>query len=186
MTKAEELLASGIRILSGLMTVHGFLFVPTDSGRSSGGEYASGECRRGNRVLELHFRYSLGLVHYHIGSSSIVHEDYMWSAIGERHASEYPGFSADPLDGFRHLLHDLEGHGIDFLRGSDAQFRDTCTACREVSARHSRASMKAGQPRIPDDSPVLCASLCGSPPGSRCFGAGKTKELERPFLRHCI
>ena len=75
-----------------------------------------------NRALELHFRHSLGLVRYHIGSSSIVHEDYMWSAIGRRHASEYPGFSTDPLDGFRHLLHDLESHGTDFLQGSDAEF----------------------------------------------------------------
>jgi hypothetical protein len=63
-TQIQELLAGGIKILDGLMAAHGFAFVAKASGRGSGGEFASGEFCRGNRALELHFRYSLGLVRY--------------------------------------------------------------------------------------------------------------------------
>jgi len=70
----------------------------------------------------VHFRYSLGLVTYHVGNVSLSHEDYMWSVIGERGASHYPGFSKNPLDGFRDLRRDLEEHGAAFLAGTDADF----------------------------------------------------------------
>ena len=30
----------------------------------------------------------------------------------------YPGFSQDPLDGFRHLSEDLKKYGADFLSGT--------------------------------------------------------------------
>ncbi len=32
--------------------------------------------------------------------------------------NQYPGFSDDPLDGFRHLAHNLENFASDFLNGS--------------------------------------------------------------------
>ena len=141
-TKATELLASGIALLDSVMAANGFVFVPKGSGRGSGGEFAWGEFRRGNRAMELHFRYSLGLVRYHIGASSIIHEDYMWSAIGKRHASEYPGFSADPLDGFRHLLHDLERYGTDFLQGGDAEFTNHIQRAEQLRTGANRLPKK--------------------------------------------
>jgi len=72
--------------------------------------------------LEFYFRHSLGLVQYHLREATVSHEDYMWSVIGERGRSRYPGFSSDPLDGFWHLLRDLEEHGHTFLAGSHAEF----------------------------------------------------------------
>jgi hypothetical protein len=44
----------------------------------------------------------------------------MWAVTGRKWSTEYPGFSDDPLDGFRHLRADLEKHGSSFLTGSDA------------------------------------------------------------------
>ncbi|MGO4882938.1 MAG: hypothetical protein ACLP59_19280 [Bryobacteraceae bacterium] len=51
-----------------------------------------------------------------------------------------PGFSADAMDGFRHLLLDLEQYGSDFLAGSDAEF-----------AKHAEraAALKRRSPRFP-------------------------------------
>src|ERR1700733_2642043 len=46
------------------MRSHGFVFGPTTAGDGSGGSFARGEFRGGNRRLELHYRYSLGLVTY--------------------------------------------------------------------------------------------------------------------------
>ncbi|HJX16012.1 MAG TPA: hypothetical protein VJ386_09780 [Candidatus Deferrimicrobiaceae bacterium] len=95
-------------------------------GRSSGGESASGEYRRGNRRLELHFRWSLGLVTYHVGDISLSHEEYIRAVHGVvkiQGKNAYPGFSQDPLDGFRHLREDLERFGDVVVKGSDDEFR---------------------------------------------------------------
>jgi hypothetical protein len=121
--RAEELLRAGFRILDPLMTASGFEVGAMSSANSSGGASASGEFRRGHgdesRRLELHFRQSLGLVTYHLGGVSLSHGDYM-RALGAN--NRYPGFSDDPLDGFRHLLHDLEHYARDFLSGPGDEF----------------------------------------------------------------
>jgi hypothetical protein len=118
----QEKLKAGIELIDDLMRFHGFIYSPTAAGIGSGGQFASGEFQRGNRRLELHYRYSLGLVTYHVGDLTLSHEDYMWSMLGRRHKSEYPGFSKEPLDDFRHLRTDLEHYCTDFLSGADADF----------------------------------------------------------------
>ena len=104
------------------MSEHRFSDSLTAAGGGSGGAYASAEFLRGDRRLEVHFRYSLGMVSYHVGNVSLSHEDYMWSVMRKRGASHYPGFSNDPLDGFRDLRRDLEEYGAAFLTGTDADF----------------------------------------------------------------
>jgi hypothetical protein len=119
---AEVALKSGLSILEPLMRAHGFSVHLTGMGSSSGGPFATAEYRRGNRRLEVHYRHTLGLITYHLGSASLSHEDYMWSVLGQRWASHYPGFSSDPLDGFRHLREDLEQYAHEFLEGPDIEF----------------------------------------------------------------
>ena len=121
-SEPQQALAAGAELLDDLMRSHGFVYNPTAAGVGSGGSFASGEFRRGNRRLELHYRYSLGLVTYHVGNLALSHEDYMWSVLDGRWRSEYPGFSKELLDDFRHLRADLEHHCTDFLGGSDAAF----------------------------------------------------------------
>ncbi|NTW29619.1 MAG: hypothetical protein HGA39_09715 [Coriobacteriia bacterium] len=119
---AREALAAGQLILEPALVPWGFVFVPAREGESSGGNFASGSFVRGNRSLELHFRYSLGLVTYSTDGLCLAHSEYMRS-LGRRAESEYPGFSSDPLDGFRHLRSDIERFGQEFIEGSDADFR---------------------------------------------------------------
>lgn len=114
-----EILVEGSKLLEPVLLRHGFEFTLIDSGKSSGGEFASGEFRRGGRVLEFHFRHSLGMVTYHLDSRSISHQEFMRSVLQKPNGSHYPGFSNDPLDAFRHLRLDLEEHCMDFLEGSD-------------------------------------------------------------------
>jgi hypothetical protein len=73
----KEALQTGVELLDTLMKSHGFIYTPITAGVSSGGPFATGEFRRGNRSLELHYRYSLGLVTYHVGDLVLSHEDYM-------------------------------------------------------------------------------------------------------------
>jgi hypothetical protein len=117
-----QTLEAGVRILDDVMRQYGFVWAAKATGVGSGGSFASGEFQRDDRSLELHLRYSLGLVTYHVGGISITHEDYMWAVVGRRSATHYPGFSNDPLDGFRHLRTDLMENCTAFLNGPAEDF----------------------------------------------------------------
>jgi hypothetical protein len=119
---ALETFRAGCKILDEVLKPLGFTFVEGASGQSSGGNFASGEYVKGDRRLEIHFRYSLGLVKYHMGSLSLTHESYMRALLGRGGGNKYPGFSDDPLDGFRHLRDDLSHSCGDFLSGSGEEF----------------------------------------------------------------
>jgi len=118
----QEALQSGRAILDPVLEPHGFNYFETSAGKGSGGYFASAEYSIGDRRLELHFRYSLGLVRYHFGFMSLSHEEYMTAKLGGSGRSAYPGFSADPIDGFRHLREDLESHCGEFLSGDRVSF----------------------------------------------------------------
>jgi hypothetical protein len=133
--RPREVLSAGARELDGVLSPHGFVFTFTDEGKGSGGIYASGEYRRGNRRLEIHYRWSLGLVRYHVGKNSLAHAEYVRAVRAITATSRepsYPGFSSDDaLAAFGHLRHDLEGFGELFLRGSDRQFDELWEWTRE-------------------------------------------------------
>ena len=139
-TDPFETLKAGVLILKELLSEHRFSDSLIASGRGSGGTFASAEFLRGNRRLELHFRYSLGLVTYHVGSLTLSHEDYMWSVLGKRWASHYPEFSKDPLDGFRELRWDLEEYGAAFLSETDTDF---------LKCAENVALLKSREPQLP-------------------------------------
>ncbi|HEX8859114.1 MAG TPA: hypothetical protein VGC06_08495 [Actinomycetes bacterium] len=103
-------------ILAPLLTAHGFVFTVTAQGQGSGGRFAAGRFVRGDQFIELHARDALGLVSYGWGATTLSHRDYL-GALGVR--GSYPGFSSEPLDGFRHLLEDLQGPAAGFVRGTD-------------------------------------------------------------------
>jgi hypothetical protein len=116
-----EMRRDGAEILQPVLTPHGFIFEPGEVGKGSGGLFAQGAFVRGNRRLGFSTRQSLGLVEYRVGSRILAHEDYMRVVAGRgNHA--YPGFSEDPLDGFRHLVSDLERFASVFLGGTDIEF----------------------------------------------------------------
>jgi hypothetical protein len=115
----EEILARGREILDPLLEPLGFHFTLEEVGRGSGGPFAFGTYRSGSWVIELHVRWALGIVNYGVGATRLEHKTYM-EFLGVRRQAAYPGFSADPLDGFRHLRADLEQFAGAFLRKEDA------------------------------------------------------------------
>jgi len=129
-SKATKILRKGRQLLDPIMEKHGFHWEPGKAVKGSGGYADSGQYVKGNRRLELHFRYSLGLVSYHIGNNSLSHESYMQYSVGKGKA-QYPGFSSDPLDSFRHLAHDLQKYGDDFLSGSGQKFDQAVAIARD-------------------------------------------------------
>ncbi len=121
----------------------GFEFIQSDEGIDARGPFASGEFLRGDRRLELHVRSSLGLVRYHFGEEALPHQDLVRGVRaldGIAEEGEYPGFSDDPMAGFRHLRHDLDRFGAIFLRRGAKAFR----ALHKWVNKHPRKSGLAG------------------------------------------
>jgi hypothetical protein len=67
-------------------------------------------------------------VTYRVGTASVRHEALMKYA-GHHADAEYPGYSTDPLDAFRHLASDLQRFGGDFICADGA----TIIAASKVS-----------------------------------------------------
>ena len=128
--EAVRLLKAGRKFIDPIMETHGFHWEPDWAGKSSGGFSDSGAYVSGDRKLELHFRFSLGLVTYHIGPISLSHEEYMRHVAGKGQA-QYPGFSDDPMDGFKHLADDLAKYCADFLSGSGDDFKQAAATAKE-------------------------------------------------------
>jgi hypothetical protein len=123
--KPVDVLRQGAAELDAILGPHGFTFLETGSGLGSGGHYARGEFRRERRRLELHVRWSLGLVTYHVDDASLSHEDLTRAVAATQHVHEpaqYPGFSEQPVDGFRHLAADLVRFARVFTRGTAEEF----------------------------------------------------------------
>jgi hypothetical protein len=57
-----------------------------------------------------------------LGSLTLSHEDYLWSALGSRDQGQYPGFSDEPLDAFRHLARDIRAYCGAFISGDASEF----------------------------------------------------------------
>ena len=140
MKPRTDILCEGSEILSPVLVPHGFAFRVIDAGPSSGGDFACGDFTRGAWRLELHFRFSLGLVCYHHGNISVGHEHYLWAVTGRRAAGEYPGFSDDPLHGFQGLATDLSAYFGAFLRGDVTQFQQICGEATRRAEEWSRMS----------------------------------------------
>lgn len=129
--------------LSQVLGPAGFEFIQSDEGVDSRGPFASGEFLRGERRLELVVRTSLNLVRYHFGEESLSHEDLVRGVRaldGLSAEGEFPGFSTDPMAGFRHLRNDLDRFGAIFLRGGAKAFR----ALNKWVNKHPKKSGFAG------------------------------------------
>jgi hypothetical protein len=126
-----EILREGRRALDSVLSQYGFSFQDGASGPSSGGEYASGVYVNGNRKLEIHYRFSLGLVTYHLGKISLDHPSYMRVLLGDEGGNKYPGFSDDPLVAFENLAYDLQHFARAFLEGNSEEFARCVTAAEE-------------------------------------------------------
>jgi len=131
----SDALLAGAALLDPVLAPAGFRFGLRGAGSGSGGDFAWGEFARGDRRLELHVRHSLGLVTFHVGELRLAHEAYLRALGVPAGSSQYPGFSDDPLDGFRHLAHDLQAFCAEFLAGDAAAFR---RAAQEESDRLRR------------------------------------------------
>jgi hypothetical protein len=129
-----KILQQGCTILDEVLQRHGFRSEEIVSGKGSGGHFATTVYENGDRKLELHFRYSLGLVTYHMGSVSVSHESFMRAVLGSKGGNKYPGFSDAPADSFQDLACDLEEFAQSFLAGDTVEFSKYVAVAQEQSS----------------------------------------------------
>jgi hypothetical protein len=60
----------------------------------------------------------------------------MRAVVGSKGGNQYPGYSSDPIDGFRHLSHDLGFFCQAFLDGSEEEFGVVASNARIPARRH--------------------------------------------------
>ena len=128
-----SVLKAGAAILTPVLAPAGFTFHLTSHGHSSGGGFATGRFTKGAQYLELHFRHSLGMVTYGWDDTALSHADYLR---GLAVTGRYPGYSDDPLGGFRHLALDLAGPLSGFRDGDRRGYEVGLHAARQLGARH--------------------------------------------------
>lgn len=102
----QAILEAGNDILGTVLVPAEFSTVPSSTGSGSGGEFGVSRWVRSDQYIELHVRHALGIVVYGWADESF---DHATVAAALSVTTTYPGFSSDPLDGFRHLAQDLAG-----------------------------------------------------------------------------
>ena len=118
----EQHLLDGVKILSTYLEPLSFHFKFLGAGQSSGGHFAYGQFICGDREIELHFRFSLGLVTYKAGNLVLSHEHYI-DLLNKHGQNKYPNFSDVKNDAFGCLKSDLENLLKDFTENNASQFR---------------------------------------------------------------
>jgi hypothetical protein len=124
----EQQLLDGVKILSTYLEPLGFKFQLKGTGKGSGGHFAYGQFINGgglfnkSKNIELHFRWSLGLVSYSVGDLTLSHEDYI-NLLDKHGQNKYPNFSDNPQDSFTCLLWDLKNLLSDFAENNAILFK---------------------------------------------------------------
>ena len=136
---AVTTLAEGCALLVPIFEPHGFAYELGEATEDESQETARGAFSRADgRRLELtvvrvlksddgekvaNARSVLREVVYRLGPLVLAHEAYMAVVLGEEGSNQYPTFGGQPLDGFRHLRHDIECYATAFLRGPEPHFK---------------------------------------------------------------
>jgi len=124
------MLRAGVDALRPVLEPHGFAFRMGTVGKGSGGYSASGFFEHGERSLEFHVRYGLGMVNYRIGKAELSHETYLRYA-GHWAQRSYPNFGGTILESFQALAQDLLAFCQDFVSGNGSEF--TAFAAQHVA-----------------------------------------------------
>lgn len=136
---AATTLEQGCALLAPLLEAQGFVYEAGAATSDEKQEVARGAFARADgRRLELtvvrvlateggaeveNARSALRDVVYRFGDLTIAHNAYMAVVLGEEGSNQYPSFGGNPLDGFRHLCHDMECYATAFIRGPEPHFK---------------------------------------------------------------
>lgn len=173
----EQHLTEGVKILSSYLEPLGFRFELQGTGKSSGGTSAYGHFIKSgglfdrSRKIELHFRYSLGLVSYAVGKLVLSHQDYV-DLLGRHGLNKYPNFSDDPQEAFHCLLWDLKHILSDFTECKAIVFRQKAPKrVEEIVEQHEASRLQHQKKSYGDQALIEQAAIA--------FKKGDYQEVDR-------
>jgi len=141
-------LEAGIVILDPALLPHGFIFHFQNSGRGSGGNFAWGKYVRGDRSLDLHHGWGLGIIQYNIADLSIDHSAYLKS-LGVDNESDLLSTPLESgLDRYHALRSDLENFCSDFVTGPATEW---AVAARFDGQRRAERNKRLNAKYVGDD-----------------------------------
>src|SRR5689334_8239741 len=138
--QSRNKLLDGREKLDPVLRPLGYFFGISENGSSSGGAFAAGFYKNGDKKIGLIYRSSVGLgaVIYEYGQWGIGHDKLM-RYFGKQDVSKlgykpnrYSSYSKGGGDVFDALVYDIQNFGIGFLTSSDEQFEDTIKKIREI------------------------------------------------------
>jgi tetratricopeptide (TPR) repeat protein len=109
-SEGEVVLRTGLAEVDAAALHHALGLLQVRTGKGSGGKFAAVDYRNNGRKLSLSYRFSLVCVEYSVGEVCLSHEELK---NGIEKEWRYPGFSDDPLAGFRDLAQDLYVERVD-------------------------------------------------------------------------
>ncbi|MDP3938049.1 MAG: hypothetical protein Q8R92_07920 [Deltaproteobacteria bacterium] len=133
---AIELRRRGVELLSPVLVPYGFVYQASEVDRGGGGLYAHG----GSHERTVRWNSACAM---RVDAATLLHEDFARAAVG-RGQARYPGFSDDPLDGFRDLATDLVRFGSVFLAGTTAAFAALVTKAERTRPPRGFAALSPG------------------------------------------
>lgn len=119
----QRILKEQVPIVGSYLKENEFLLSNSQIDKGSGGFFIICRFEKGNRKINIFYRYSLGPVEYSIGENKIDHVSYMkFLQVDEK--SKYPGFTDSPEESFKNLLSDIKNYCQDFICGDGDQFQE--------------------------------------------------------------
>ena len=173
----EQHLSEGVKVLSPYLEPLGFRFELKGTGKSSGGTFAYGHfIKRGRlfgrqRKIELHFRFSLGLVSYTVGDLVLSHQDFV-DLLDKHGKNKYPNFSDDPQDAFHCLLWDIKNILNDFTEHKAVIFR-------QKASKRLKEIRKGQEAMQQNDLKNSSGDQCLINKASIAFKKGHYREVDR-------
>jgi len=138
-TDARSLLTQGRELLDPLLVKHGFRVETPETNNET--SFSRVAYVRDDRRLELGCRDQLAAVVYQVDDLVMTHDAYMGAVLGPAGSNMYPSFSGHPMDGFRHLHHDLQHYAGAFLHGTTAALKTIVRRAQEVAGAEARTTL---------------------------------------------
>jgi F0F1-type ATP synthase assembly protein I len=131
--ECKQYLIEGNQRLDPILSPLGYVFEISENGISSGGPFAAGFYKNGNKKIGLIYRSisGLGSVVYEDDQNGASHRDLMGYLVKDDASKlklDPQGFSAYSSDGgdvFAALADDIQNFGLEFLSSSEDQFKKT-------------------------------------------------------------
>jgi hypothetical protein len=137
--EAKQFLLTGIQKIDPILNPVGFVFELSKTGKTHGGDFATGYYQKGNKIIQLIYRTNTGLgcviygyrqytgfyIQLDVSHTALIKQIGRYNDSKLRYSdSKFASFSRDGVDPFEALSYDIQNFMLDVLTGSDTDFQE--------------------------------------------------------------